>query len=131
MNAAPPGPKFHKIEASVFPLTIASKFDVAVFVSQRAEGIRCLWSYNPDLFEESTISGMTELYQRLLESILADPGARIASHFESLDAAKAQRSAEQHQEFRQAGLAKLKSTRRKSVISESEGAPDADMKFGD
>ncbi|HKD06956.1 MAG TPA: amino acid adenylation domain-containing protein [Bryobacteraceae bacterium] len=131
MNAAPPGPKFREIEASLFPLTIPSKFDLAVFVSQRAEGIRCLWSYNPDLFEESTISGMTELYQQLLESILADPGARIASHFERLDAAKAKRRAEQHQEFRQAGIAKLKSTRRKSVISESEVAPDADMKFGD
>jgi non-ribosomal peptide synthetase component F len=131
MNAAPPGPKFQKIEASVFPLTIPSKFDLAVFVSQRADGIRCLWSYNPDLFEESTIAGMTELYQQLLESILAEPGARIASHFDSLDAARTKRRAEEHQEFRQAGLAKLKSTRRKSAISESGIAPDADVKFGD
>jgi amino acid adenylation domain-containing protein len=45
---------------------------------ERAEGITVLWEYSGDLFAHATIERMFQHYQRLLCSLVADPGQRIS-----------------------------------------------------
>src|SRR5262249_44004244 len=44
---------------------------------ETAEGLRGCWEYSTDLFDASTIQRMADHFQRLLESIVADPEQRI------------------------------------------------------
>ena len=118
MNGAGQIPRFNDLDASQFPLPSPSKFDMAVFVSLMPAGIRCVWSWNPDLFDEETLIKMTDLYETLLESVLADQTANLSGHLEKLEATAAQRRAEEHQEFRETSLLKLKSARRRANVPE-------------
>src|SRR5256885_13745674 len=62
-----------------------AKFDLTLTLSERASGLQASWEYCTDLFERSTIERMAGHFQRLLESIVADPGQRIGQ-FALLDA---------------------------------------------
>ena len=63
-----------------------AKFDLTLTLSARASGLQASWEYCTDLFERATIERMAGHFQRLLESIVADPGQRIGQ-FALLDAA--------------------------------------------
>ena len=55
-----------------------AKFDLTVMLSEDATGIAGLFEYNTDLFEASTIERMVGHFEQLLESIVANPEARIS-----------------------------------------------------
>jgi acyl carrier protein len=55
----------------------ASKLDLTIVVDDRGDGIFGPITYNPDLFEPSTISQMVADWQTLLAAIPSDPGKRI------------------------------------------------------
>ena len=55
-----------------------AKFDLTVMLSEDATGIAGLFEYNTDLFEASTIERMMGHFEQLLESIVANPEARIS-----------------------------------------------------
>jgi len=55
-----------------------AKFALSVELDARAEGIIGRFEYSTDLFEPATIARMVGHYQTLLESIVADPGRRLA-----------------------------------------------------
>ena len=55
-----------------------AKFDITMFASETAEGLKLLVEYSTDLFDRQTIQRMICDYRDLLISIVAAPGARIA-----------------------------------------------------
>ena len=53
-------------------------FDVSVEFSEREKELEGVFSYNPDLFEASTITRMMGHYRTLLASAVKDPGIQIS-----------------------------------------------------
>ena len=54
------------------------QFDLILTLVEGRDGIAGIVSYNTDLFDESTISEMVNRYQTLLQTVVEDPGQRIA-----------------------------------------------------
>lgn len=54
-----------------------AKFDLALFVGTREQGLLANWHYNTDLFDTSTIVRMSQHFETLLNSIVVQPDARI------------------------------------------------------
>ncbi|MEP6995919.1 MAG: amino acid adenylation domain-containing protein, partial [Acidobacteriota bacterium] len=60
----------------VAPLSVESKtshFDLEVYLLEKPSGLTCTFVYATDLFDSGTIVRMMGHYQRLLESVVADP----------------------------------------------------------
>lgn len=55
----------------------SSKFDMAVFVSEAAHGLRIGVNYSTDLFESDAVTRMFEHFEILLRSIVNDPDTQI------------------------------------------------------
>ncbi len=54
-----------------------SKFDLALFVYEKPEGLSCLIEYDTDLFSADTIRRMLQHFQVLLEGIAKNPEQRV------------------------------------------------------
>lgn len=69
-----------KININEVPIaTSTSKFDLTFYVTETNKGNFITIQYSTDLFEAETIERLARHYQHLLESILANPGQKIAS----------------------------------------------------
>ena len=55
----------------------ASKFDLTLFIYEGREGTTAYFTYNPDLFDASTIRQLGSQFAQLLEAAVHDPGRRI------------------------------------------------------
>jgi non-ribosomal peptide synthetase component F len=55
----------------------ASKFDVTLYSVEEGAEIRLVWHYNPELFDEASITQLIADYQVLLASVAAEPAVRI------------------------------------------------------
>ncbi|HEY6121125.1 MAG TPA: amino acid adenylation domain-containing protein, partial [Pyrinomonadaceae bacterium] len=55
-----------------------SKFDLALFVSEKPEGLSCVVEYDTDLFCAETILRLLDHFQILLEGIVTNPEERVA-----------------------------------------------------
>ncbi len=58
--------------------TETAKFDLMLLVREQDDALLCLMEYNKDLFDGETIERMLGHYATLLESIVANPNARVA-----------------------------------------------------
>ena len=103
------------IQMSRFKMEVQSKFDMAVFMRETGSEVASSWQYNPDLFEETTISGLVSSYEILLQAAISDPKARMSSLCELLAAADKNRRGSEQVRVQKAGLEKLKKIRRKAV----------------
>src|SRR6185369_15380963 len=68
--------------SSVEPFKVtnaSSRFDLALFVSERENGLEGLWRYNADLFAPETISKFAASFEILLTSIVAKPLERVST----------------------------------------------------
>lgn len=54
-------------------------FDLTLEVVEKAEGLFCLFNYNTDLFDATTIQRMLGHFQTLLQGIVANPDQRLSS----------------------------------------------------
>jgi amino acid adenylation domain-containing protein len=61
------------------PARGATKFDLSLFMHERAEGLRAAFEYRTDLFDAETIDRMLSRLETLLEGIVANPGAPIST----------------------------------------------------
>ncbi len=67
------------LEVASMPLdSEVSKFDLTLFVTERAGALQAVVEYNTDLFEAETIRRMLGHYQTLLEGIVANPDQRLS-----------------------------------------------------
>src|ERR1051325_6406654 len=55
-----------------------AKFDLALGIVETDEGLTADWQYRTELFAATTIERMAAHFETLLESIVAEPDARIA-----------------------------------------------------
>ncbi|PYX86678.1 MAG: hypothetical protein DMG68_14605, partial [Acidobacteria bacterium] len=79
-NAPRSGKPIPGLEISYFEIPVTrSKFDVAYFVMERPDGLLGTWLYSTDLFERTTIERMAGHYATLLNSIVAQPEARLSA----------------------------------------------------
>jgi amino acid adenylation domain-containing protein len=79
-NAPNALPRFEGL--SVSPVQVSAetaKFELALFVQESAQGLSASLHYKTDLFEQATIDRMLRHLETLLESIVANPDARISS----------------------------------------------------
>jgi non-ribosomal peptide synthetase component F len=100
------------IKIDAFTLDMPSKFDLAVFVSETADGMTSSWVYNLDLFAAKTIARMSDLYACALERATASPDMKLSALMRLLTEAEQRQRASDHQTFQQASLKKLRTTRR-------------------
>jgi len=75
--AAPPRLPGLKVDFPPYELEV-SRFDLSLNVGETAEGLVAAAEYSTDLFDESTMERFLAHYQRLLESVCADPGQRLS-----------------------------------------------------
>jgi amino acid adenylation domain-containing protein len=66
------------VEPFEVPVT-TSKFDMALFVSERPDGLVGYWVYSTELFERATILRMKGHFGNLIEAATVNPDARLAS----------------------------------------------------
>jgi amino acid adenylation domain-containing protein len=55
----------------------ASKFDLAYFATEGADGLNETWCYSTELFHPATLTRMSNRFQTLLENIVKEPDARL------------------------------------------------------
>ncbi|HEY3581866.1 MAG TPA: amino acid adenylation domain-containing protein, partial [Pyrinomonadaceae bacterium] len=78
-NAPLPETKAHGLKMRAEALASdTAKFDLALGIVETADGLTTDWQYRTELFEAATIERMAAHFETLLESIVADPDARIA-----------------------------------------------------
>ncbi len=75
-----------------------TRFDLALFVIETSQGIEGMWQYNADLFDSTTIKRMSGHFETLLNSIVAQPNARINSLEMLTDAEKEQQTVKKKQQ---------------------------------
>jgi amino acid adenylation domain-containing protein len=57
----------------------ATKFDLSLFMHERADGLRAAFEYRTDLFDAETIERMLARLETLLGGIVANPHARVST----------------------------------------------------
>jgi amino acid adenylation domain-containing protein len=61
-----------------FASVVASKFDLTLTLVQSDQGLHCVLEYSADLFEAQTIQRFLQHWQRVLESMVQNPQARLS-----------------------------------------------------
>lgn len=56
-----------------------ARFDLGLFMEDAEDGLTGSWKYSTDLFDASTIAGLSERFVTLLGSIVAHPEARLSA----------------------------------------------------
>ena len=57
----------------------AARFDLALWVTEKIDGMSLCWTYSQDLFKEKTITRMHSHFETLLFSIVERPDARLTT----------------------------------------------------
>ncbi len=68
--------------ATVEPIKLvnaSSRFDLALFISERDNRLEGLWRYNSDLFTPARIAKLAAAFEALLTSVVADPLAPVST----------------------------------------------------
>jgi acyl carrier protein len=96
------------VEPFEVPVT-TSKFDMAVFVADKPEGLIGYWVYSTELFKQATIQRMLRHFSNLLQSAVEQPDARLSALRMLSPEEVAQQEAEKTQR-KQSQFKKLKAT---------------------
>jgi amino acid adenylation domain-containing protein/non-ribosomal peptide synthase protein (TIGR01720 family) len=91
-----------------------ARLDLTLWLMETSEGLAGNWTYSTELFDEARIERMESHFQRLLESIVAEPGARINRLEIMTESEKADQLVEER-EYEKDSLQSLMRARRKSV----------------
>ena len=96
------------VEPFELPIT-TSKFDMAVFVADRPEGLVGYWVYSTELFEQATIQRMARHFCNLLDSAVSQPDARLSA-LAMLSADEMAQQAAERKQRKQSQIGKLRAT---------------------
>jgi acyl carrier protein len=120
-NIPPQRRELPGLELTPFPPSITrSKFDIAVFIRENANGMFQDWLYSTELFDRDTVLRIASNYEHLLGHALAQPNLRL-SELEVCSPEEKQRAEAEKQERKQAQRQRLAGTAPKPVkISQSE-----------
>ena len=68
------------LESSLFKAShVSAHPDLSLNIDRTGCGLMCVWSYDPELFDEERIQRMSGHYERLLTGIARDPGQAIGT----------------------------------------------------
>jgi len=126
MQNTPHRPReFGGLKPGPLGVSSTSRFDLVLFINNPDGTPVTTWMYNPNLFDDSAIVRMADLYETLLRSIAAEPEAPLTRIYQTLeDAERRLREAEQ-KSFQETGLRKLRTARRKTAMASVDA--DADI----
>jgi amino acid adenylation domain-containing protein len=82
-----------EVEPMEFHIGIV-KFDLTLSMVDEGENLTGIWEYSTELFDAATIDRLSAHFQRLLESILANPGRKVSALPLLTDAERRQSSIE-------------------------------------
>ncbi|MBE9162160.1 non-ribosomal peptide synthetase [Tychonema sp. LEGE 06208] len=91
-----------------------AKFDLVLFVGETERGIAGSWKYNAGLFDCATIEQMSNRFETLLSSIVAQPETRL-KNLEILTEAEKQKQTMQELKREKLNFSKFKSIKPKEV----------------
>ncbi|MET0648995.1 MAG: condensation domain-containing protein [Pyrinomonadaceae bacterium] len=126
-NAPMPAPAFEGLEARPLAFdTSCVRFDLSLVVTEDGGALRGALTYRTDLFDADRIARMQEHFVTLLQSVVAQPDARVQS-LEMLTAGEKQECTSQQRELKRANFQKFKGlaerapavSRRQVVMEES------------
>jgi hypothetical protein len=73
---------------------VGAPFDLSILVAETSGGFRCMWRYNPDLFDRSTIERLADHFTVAASIAIAEPDLRLEALHASLhDADRKRRKA--------------------------------------
>jgi len=102
-----------QMEPFEVPVT-TSKFDMAVFVAERAGELIGYWVYSTELFDQPNIQRMVRHFGSLLQSAVSQPDARLSA-LSMLSPEEADQHEAEKKQRKQSQLKKLKTTSPTSV----------------
>jgi hypothetical protein len=97
--------------------TGVARYDLKLDLTETPAGLAGFFEYKTDLFEASAIARMTQLYEMLLETVIAQPDIQLNALVEVLENAEKQQQLAHEEEFKTARRQKLGNIRRKPVKS--------------
>lgn len=92
-----------------------ARYDLALFMEKSEQGLSAYWTYKTDLFDEATITRMSNSFETLLSSIVARPDAPLSALKAVLVEADKQQQAAEQGERKESKLKKLMSVALKPV----------------
>jgi alpha-ketoglutarate-dependent taurine dioxygenase len=79
-NVPPPSMELPGLDVAALEFeSEVARFDLGLFMEDAEDGLTGLWKYSTDLFEASTIAGLSERFVTLLENIVAGPETRLSA----------------------------------------------------
>jgi amino acid adenylation domain-containing protein len=116
-NAPVPQTKLDRLELSQMDVDEGvAKFDLAVFMEEKDERLIGKWNYSTDIFAAGTIERLADQFSTLLESIVANPEAKL-DELELRSEAETARESAKLQQQQDVKRSLLKKARRQSVRS--------------
>jgi alpha-ketoglutarate-dependent taurine dioxygenase len=114
-NVPPPTMELPGLEVGALELeSEVARFDLGLFMEEAEEGLAGLWKYSTDLFDASTVAGLSERYVTLLGNIAARPEARLSA-FEVLSHTEKESAMIESKQREEGKLKRLKSIQPKAV----------------
>ncbi len=102
-----------QLEPFEVPVT-SSKFDMALFVGERPDGLIGYWVYSTELFDQPTIQRMVRHFANLLRSAVAQPDARLSA-LAMLSPEEVEQQEAEKKQRKQSQFKKLKTTAPEAV----------------
>ena len=115
-------PDIQKLTLSLPELTLSpfeidkqsSPFDLGLLLAEEAEGISGCFEYKTDLFASSTIIGMTEVLEMILQSVVTQPEIRLNQLVVKLHELNQEKQIVREQEYKNTIRQKLSQIKQKS-----------------
>ena len=122
MQNTPRGPReFGGLKPGPLGVSSTSRFDLVLFINNPDEALLTTWMYNPNLFDESMIARMAEMYETVLRAAVSAPDVPLVRLYEALGEAEQKLRQSDQKSFRETSLRKLKGARRKAVTAPADG----------
>ena len=102
-----------RVDPFTVPVT-TSKFDLAVFVVEKPEGLLGYWVYSTELFERATIQRMLLHFGNLLQGAVAQPDTRLSA-LSMLTSEEVEQQEVERKKRKQSQFGKLKATAPEAV----------------
>jgi hypothetical protein len=93
----------------------SAKFDLALLARERAEMIECMFEYNTDLFDESTVSRFAGTFDTILRKVTAEPHLKLSALKQALDEQERQSRLIEERVYENSVRQRLKGLRRRSA----------------
>jgi amino acid adenylation domain-containing protein len=115
-DATPAGLSFEAFDVD----NTTAKFDLLVNLEETSEGLMGAMVYSADIFDKSSISGMLECYEALLNRVVKEPDVQMSALVEIVSDARHRRKTAQDKSLEETRLKIYSKTRRKAVFEDYE-----------